>query len=89
MGKEFDSEIVDALAMKLVVNPAKYRTILAPNLYGDILSDLVAGIAGSIGLCPSANIGEKIGLFEPVHGSAPDIAGKALQIRAGQFCLQP
>ncbi|MEK6973374.1 MAG: isocitrate/isopropylmalate dehydrogenase family protein [archaeon] len=78
LGKEFDSEIVDALAMKLVVNPAKYRTILAPNLYGDILSDLVAGIAGSIGLCPSANIGEKIGLFEPVHGSAPDIAGKGI-----------
>lgn len=77
-GVKFDSEIIDAMAMKLVKDPAGFDTILAPNFYGDVLSDMLAGVVGSIGLCTSANLGEEIALFEPVHGSAPDIAGKGM-----------
>lgn len=62
--------------MKLVQNPQNYDVIVAPNLYGDILSDLSAGLVGGLGLAPGANIGEDIAVFESVHGSAPDIAGK-------------
>ncbi|MCB5559225.1 isocitrate/isopropylmalate dehydrogenase family protein [Anaerosalibacter bizertensis] len=73
---EFEDIIVDAMSMKLVQNPQNYDVIVAPNLYGDILSDLSAGLVGGLGLAPGANIGEDIAVFESVHGSAPDIAGK-------------
>jgi 3-isopropylmalate dehydrogenase len=67
---------VDALAMDMVLRPARYQVIVASNLFGDILSDLAAGLVGGLGLAPSANLHPgRIGLFEPVHGSAPDIAG--------------
>ncbi len=73
---QFEDVIVDAMAMKLVMNPNDYQVIVAPNLYGDILSDMAAGLIGGLGMAPSANIGTDIAIFEPVHGSAPDIAGK-------------
>ncbi|QAT61087.1 isocitrate/isopropylmalate dehydrogenase family protein [Acidilutibacter cellobiosedens] len=73
---QFEEVIVDAMSMKLVQSPQDYSVIVAPNLYGDILSDLSAGLIGGLGLAPGANIGENIAVFEPVHGSAPDIAGK-------------
>ncbi len=73
---EFEDVIVDAMAMKLVMKPYDYQIIVAPNLYGDILSDLAAGLIGGLGMAPSANIGEGAAIFEPVHGSAPDIAGQ-------------
>jgi 3-isopropylmalate dehydrogenase len=69
--------LVDAMAMRLIAAPAAYDVILTENLFGDILSDEASVIAGSIGLAPSASIGEgSVGLYEPIHGSAPDIAGK-------------
>lgn len=71
---EFEDVIVDAMSMKLVQFPQNYDVIVAPNLYGDILSDLAAGLVGGLGLAPSANIGRDAAIFEPVHGSAPDIA---------------
>lgn len=67
--------IIDALCMKLVTDPAKFDVLVAPNLYGDIISDLCAGLVGGLGFAPSANIGEKVNIYEAVHGSAPDIAG--------------
>jgi 3-isopropylmalate dehydrogenase len=70
-----DDALMDALAMHLLLRPSEYGVILAPNLAGDVLSDLAAGLVGGLGLLPSANIGRENGLFEPVHGSAPDIAG--------------
>lgn len=73
---EFEDKIVDAMSMKLVQSPQNYDIIVAPNLYGDILSDMSAGLIGGLGLAPGANIGEGIAVFESVHGSAPDIAGK-------------
>ncbi|MEL7649961.1 MAG: isocitrate/isopropylmalate dehydrogenase family protein [Sedimentibacter sp.] len=73
---QFEDVIVDAMSMKLVMNPHNYQVIVAPNLYGDILSDMAAGLVGGLGMAPSANIGEDMAIFEPVHGSAPDIAGK-------------
>ncbi len=73
---QFEDVIVDAMSMKLVMNPHNYEVIVAPNLYGDILSDMAAGLIGGLGMAPSANIGTDIAIFEPVHGSAPDIAGK-------------
>lgn len=73
---EFEDIIVDAMAMKMVMNPENFAVIVAPNLYGDILSDLGVGLIGGLGIAPSANIGEDYAMFEPVHGSAPDIAGK-------------
>lgn len=72
---EFEDVIIDAMCMKLVQFPQDYDIIVAPNLYGDILSDLSAGLIGGIGLAPGANIGKDISIFEPVHGSAPDIKG--------------
>lgn len=75
---EFEDVIIDAMCMKLVQFPQDYDVIVAPNLYGDILSDLSAGLIGGIGLAPGANIGQGISIFEPVHGSAPDIQGKNL-----------
>jgi len=72
----FEEMIVDAMCMKLVQTPENYDVLVMPNLYGDIISDLCAGLVGGLGLIPSANIGKSVALFEPVHGSAPDIAGK-------------
>lgn len=72
----FDDEIVDACAMKLAMNPHQFDVIVAPNLFGDILSDLSAGLTGGMGLAPGANIGDDCAVFEAVHGSAPDIAGR-------------
>lgn len=67
---------VDAMAMYLVTQPQNFDVIVSSNLFGDILSDEGAGLVGGLGLAPSGNIGDHNGLFEPVHGSAPDIAGK-------------
>lgn len=75
---EADDRIVDNMAMQLVVRPEAYDTMVLPNLYGDILSDLCAGLAGGLGVVPGANLGEEIAVFEAVHGSAPDIAGRDL-----------
>lgn len=69
---------VDAMAMYLITNPLDFDVIVSTNLFGDILSDESAGLVGGLGLAPSGNIGDKYGLFEPVHGSAPDIAGKGI-----------
>jgi methanogen homoisocitrate dehydrogenase len=69
---------VDAMAMYLITNPLNFDVIVSSNLFGDILSDESAGLVGGLGLAPSGNIGDKYGLFEPVHGSAPDIAGKGI-----------
>jgi isocitrate/isopropylmalate dehydrogenase len=68
--------LVDAAAMNLVRNPQAFDVIVTTNMFGDILSDEAAQIVGGLGLVPSANIGDDFALFEPVHGSAPDIAGK-------------
>ena len=70
--------LVDNMAMQLVLDPQQYGIILTENLYGDILSDLCAGLIGGLGLVPGANIGSDMALFEPAHGSAPQIAGKNL-----------
>ena len=75
---EADSKIIDNMCMQLVMYPEKYDVIVAPNLYGDILSDLVAGLTGGLGIAPGANIGDDCAIFEAVHGSAPDIAGKGI-----------
>lgn len=75
-GIEFEDVIVDAMAMKLVLNPEQYDILVMPNLYGDILSDMAAGLVGGLGLIPGANIGEKVAVFEAAHGAAPDIAGE-------------
>ena len=75
---EHDEKIVDNLCMQLVMNPHQFDVLLMENLYGDIVSDLAAGLVGGLGVVPSANLGEKAALFEAVHGTAPDIAGKNL-----------
>jgi len=73
---KFDDMIVDAMSMKLVQDPTQYDVMVMPNLYGDILSDLCSGLVGGLGLAPGANIGQDLALFEPVHGSAPRLAGQ-------------
>lgn len=73
-----DERIVDAAAMSLVASPDTFDVLVTPNLYGDILSDLAAQLVGGIGLAPSASVGDKYAAFAPVHGSAPDIAGKGI-----------
>ena len=73
---EADSVIIDALCMKLVTSPSQFDVLVAPNLYGDIISDLCAGLVGGLGFAPSENIGDDVRIYEAVHGSAPDIAGK-------------
>jgi isocitrate dehydrogenase (NAD+) len=73
---EFQDALIDNLCMQLVRRPQEYDIIAAPNLYGDIISDLCAGLVGGLGLAPGANIGEGIALFEPTHGSAPKYAGQ-------------
>jgi isocitrate dehydrogenase (NAD+) len=75
---EHDEKIVDNTCMQLVMNPYQFDVLLMENLYGDIVSDLAAGLVGGLGVVPSGNIGEKAALFEAVHGTAPDIAGKNL-----------
>ena len=75
---EMDSVIIDACAMKLVLNPWQFDVLVTTNLFGDILSDLVAGLVGGLGMAPGANIGADAAIFEAVHGSAPDIAGKGI-----------
>ncbi len=73
-----DTVIIDACAMKLVLNPWQFDMLVTTNLFGDILSDLVAGLVGGLGMTPGANIGADAAIFEAVHGSAPDIAGKGI-----------
>jgi len=75
---ECDDRIVDACSMQLVLNPYQFDVIVTTNLFGDILSDLIAGLVGGLGAAPGANIGDKAAIFEAVHGSAPDIAGKGI-----------
>ncbi len=75
---EANQKIVDNLCMQLVMNPHQFDMLLMENLYGDIVSDLAAGLVGGLGVVPSGNIGENASLFEAVHGTAPDIAGKNL-----------
>ncbi len=75
---EVDEKYVDAMSMALIRNPQDFDVLLTPNVYGDILSDEAAQIAGGLGFAASANIGDEFNLFEPVHGSAPDIAGKGI-----------
>jgi len=75
---QFEEMIVDNCAMQLVMNPNRFDVIVTTNLFGDILSDLCAGLVGGLGLAPGANIGEHKGIFEAVHGSAPDIAGQGI-----------
>lgn len=73
---EMETVIIDACAMKLVLNPWQFDVLVTTNLFGDILSDLVAGLVGGLGMAPGANIGTDAAIFEAVHGSAPDIAGQ-------------
>lgn len=75
---EFNDRIVDACAMQLVLNPWQFDVLVSTNLFGDILSDQIAGLVGGLGMAPGANIGEGAAIFEAVHGSAPDIAGQGL-----------
>ena len=75
---EFDDKIIDNMCMQLVMYPEKYDVLVAPNLYGDIISDLIAGLVGGLGLVPGANLGKDVAIFEAVHGSAPDIQGKGI-----------
>lgn len=75
---QFDDWIIDALCMQLVMAPESFDVLLLPNLYGDIVSDLASGLVGGLGLAPGANIGDGIAVFEPVHGSAPGIAGRGI-----------
>ncbi len=75
---ELKEVIIDNMCMQMVINPSQFDVIVTTNLYGDILSDLAAGLVGGLGIVPGSNIGEDIAIFEAVHGSAPDIAGKNL-----------
>ena len=75
-GLAVDSRVIDALCMELVVKPETFDCLLLPNLYGDIVSDLAAGLVGGLGIAPGANVGANHAMFEAVHGSAPDIAGR-------------
>ena len=73
-----EERIVDACAMQLVLNPWQFDVLVTTNMFGDILSDEIAGLVGGLGLAPAANIGTDAAIFEAVHGSAPDIAGKGI-----------
>jgi len=75
---EYDERIVDAMAMQLVIKPEVFDIVVTTNLFGDILSDLISGLVGGLGLAPGANLGESAAIFEAVHGTAPDIAGKGI-----------
>ncbi len=73
---EFEDRIVDNMTMQLVQKPQQFDVMVPPNLYGDILSDLCAGLVGGLGVAPGANMGDEIAVFEPTHGSAPKYAGQ-------------
>ena len=75
---EFEDRIIDATAMMLVMDPYRFDVIVTENMFGDILSDLIAGLVGGLGLAPGSNIGKDAAVFEAVHGSAPDIAGRGI-----------
>jgi isocitrate dehydrogenase (NAD+) len=75
---EMNDRIVDACAMQFVLDPWQFDVIVTTNLFGDILSDLMAGLVGGLGLAPGANVGRSAAMFEAVHGSAPDIAGQGI-----------
>jgi isocitrate dehydrogenase (NAD+) len=75
---QFEDRIVDAMAMQLVLKPEQFDVVVTTNLFGDILSDLISGLVGGLGLAPGANIGPSAAIFEAVHGTAPDIAGKGV-----------
>ncbi len=77
-GIQADEIVVDSAAYRIVVAPETLDVLVTPNMFGDILSDVAAGVVGSLGLAPSANIGDNYAMFEPVHGTAPDIAGKGV-----------
>ena len=72
---EYEERLVDNMCMQLVLKPEAYDVLVMPNLYGDILSDVAAGLVGGLGMAPGANIGDGVALFEPTHGSAPKYAG--------------
>jgi isocitrate dehydrogenase (NAD+) len=78
-GIDYQELIIDAGCMKLVQDPSAFQVLLLENLYGDVVNDLCAGLVGGLGVVPGANIGEDIAVFEAVHGSAPDIAGKGIE----------
>ncbi|PAP76607.1 isocitrate/isopropylmalate dehydrogenase family protein [Rubrivirga marina] len=89
----FDDRIIDNMAMQLVIRPDEYDAIVTTNMFGDILSDLMAGLVGGLGVTGSANIGDDCAVFEAVHGSAPDIAGQGIAnptavIRSGEMMLR-
>ena len=75
---EYKELIVDNACMQMVINPHQFDMLLLTNLYGDIMSDLAAGLVGGLGVVPSGNMGETVAIFEAVHGTAPDIAGKGI-----------
>jgi len=75
---EYEERIVDAMAMQLVIKPETFDVVVTTNLFGDILSDLISGLVGGLGLAPGANLGANAAIFEAVHGTAPDIAGKGV-----------
>ncbi|RMI09270.1 MAG: isocitrate dehydrogenase (NAD(+)) [Calditrichaeota bacterium] len=75
---DYEEAIVDATAMKLVLDPSQFDVLVMENLFGDIISDLTSGLIGGLGVAPSANVGDHYAVFEAVHGSAPDIAGKGI-----------
>ena len=90
---EFDDRIVDNMCMQLVQRPEEYDVLVCPNLYGDVVSDLCAGMIGGLGLAPGANFGEAIAIFEPTHGSAPKYAGQnkvnpTAQLLSGMMMLR-
>ncbi|WP_255168287.1 3-isopropylmalate dehydrogenase [Natrononativus amylolyticus] len=92
-GVETDEVLMDAFATHVCLDPAQFDIVVCPNLAGDVLSDLAAGLVGGLGLLPSANVGPERGLFEPVHGTAPDIAGEgvanpAATILSAAMCLE-
>ncbi|MBE0633583.1 isocitrate/isopropylmalate dehydrogenase family protein, partial [Candidatus Bathyarchaeota archaeon] len=75
---QYNELIVDAAAMRLVMYPETFEVLVTTNMFGDILSDVTAGLVGGLGMAPSGNVGDDMCIFEPVHGSAPDIAGKGI-----------
>jgi len=77
-GIQYTELIVDNACMQLVMRPETFDVLVLPNLYGDIISDLAAGLVGGLGIVPGANLGDETAIFEAVHGTAPDIAGKGL-----------
>jgi homoisocitrate dehydrogenase len=92
-GLEVEEQLVDSMVYRMIREPQRYDVVVAPNLYGDILSDAAAALVGGLGLAPSANVGDTYVVAEPVHGSAPDIAGKGIAnpmaaIRAAALLLE-